>query len=141
MGLYYLYQHYGGGGMSKYYFEEYNVLGDSSVKIWRGQSNSTPTRSIPDKPTGPATGEIGLSIHLRPVPQMRRTMMCTIWSPGGIQSAIGLARIASGETVSLKHTWTLAGDYSIKVKAKDSEGLESGWSDASLYQLLLRSPH
>ena len=38
MGLYYLYQYYSGGGMTKYYFEEYNVLGDSSVKIWRGQT-------------------------------------------------------------------------------------------------------
>ncbi|MEM2583828.1 MAG: C25 family cysteine peptidase, partial [Candidatus Thermoplasmatota archaeon] len=31
----YLYQYYGGGGLSKYYFEVYNVLGDASVKIWR----------------------------------------------------------------------------------------------------------
>ena len=30
-----LYQYYGGGGMTKYYFEAYNVLGDSSVQIWR----------------------------------------------------------------------------------------------------------
>jgi hypothetical protein len=29
-----LYNYYGGGGMTKYYFEAYNVLGDSSVKIW-----------------------------------------------------------------------------------------------------------
>ncbi|MFH1101206.1 MAG: C25 family cysteine peptidase [Methanobacteriota archaeon] len=31
---YLLYQYYGGGGMSRYYYEAYNVLGDSSVKIW-----------------------------------------------------------------------------------------------------------
>jgi len=35
MALYYLYQYYGGGGYTKYYFEAYNVLGDPSVKIWR----------------------------------------------------------------------------------------------------------
>ncbi|MCX6661208.1 MAG: C25 family cysteine peptidase, partial [Euryarchaeota archaeon] len=60
MGLYYLYQHYGGGGMSQYYFEEYNVLGDSSVKIWRGQSNVNTPPSIPQTPAGPATGEINI---------------------------------------------------------------------------------
>ena len=35
----------------------------------------------------------------------------------------------SGETGSASHTWTEQGDYSIKVKAKDSSGLESDWSD------------
>ncbi len=60
MGLYYLYQEYGGGGMTQYYFEAYNVLGDSSVKIWRGQSNVNTPPSIPDTPVGPATGEIGI---------------------------------------------------------------------------------
>jgi hypothetical protein len=34
--LYDLYQHYGGGGYSRYYFEAYNILGDPSVNIWRG---------------------------------------------------------------------------------------------------------
>jgi hypothetical protein len=33
MGLYRLYQYYGGGGLTRYYFECYNVLGDSSVNI------------------------------------------------------------------------------------------------------------
>lgn len=32
-GLYGLYQHYGGGGYSKYYFECYNILGDPSITI------------------------------------------------------------------------------------------------------------
>ncbi len=36
MALYYLYQHYGGGGFTQYYFEGYNILGDPSVNIWRG---------------------------------------------------------------------------------------------------------
>lgn len=33
--LYDLYQHYGGGGASQYYFEAYNILGDPSVNIWK----------------------------------------------------------------------------------------------------------
>jgi hypothetical protein len=32
--LYLLYLHYGGGGMSKYYLDVYNVLGDPSLDVW-----------------------------------------------------------------------------------------------------------
>jgi hypothetical protein len=36
----------------------------------------------------------------------------------------------SGATASASHTWTKKGSYGIKVKAKDSYGLESNWSQA-----------
>lgn len=35
----------------------------------------------------------------------------------------------SGEEIPLKHTWNLEGTYTIKAKAKDINGEESGWSD------------
>ncbi|MCD6108537.1 MAG: hypothetical protein J7J89_03585, partial [Thermoplasmata archaeon] len=35
----------------------------------------------------------------------------------------------SGETVEASHSWSEKGEYSIKVKAKDINGLESEWSD------------
>lgn len=35
----------------------------------------------------------------------------------------------SGETVTASHTWTTQGTYPVKVKAKDSNDLESVWSD------------
>jgi hypothetical protein len=49
-GLYYLYQYYGGGGLSKYYFEAYNVLGDTSVKIWHDEP---PVNTPPNTPSDP----------------------------------------------------------------------------------------
>ena len=45
MGLYYLYVYYGGSGLSRYYFECYNVLGDPSVRIW---SDNPPVDNQPD---------------------------------------------------------------------------------------------
>jgi len=33
-GKYYLWQHYGGSGMSQSYWEQYNILGDPTVDIW-----------------------------------------------------------------------------------------------------------
>jgi hypothetical protein len=47
-----------------------------------------------------------------------------------------LGPYSSGETVIFKHTWTVTGDYNITVKAKDSEGVESGWSEDSLITIL-----
>jgi len=35
----------------------------------------------------------------------------------------------SGDTVTASHTWTDQGNYQIKVKAKDTSGVESDWSD------------
>ena len=35
----------------------------------------------------------------------------------------------SGETINASHTWKEEGTYRIRVKAKDTSGLESPWSD------------
>lgn len=36
---------------------------------------------------------------------------------------------SAGGYVSTPHSWTTAGTFSIRIKAKDAAGLESGWSD------------
>ncbi len=129
MGLYYLYQEYGGGGMTQYYFEAYNVLGDSSVKIWRGQSNVNTPPAIPDTPVGPATGEIDIeyTFTTRTTDAQNNDVFYMVTWGDTVSDWLG--PYASGETVGLPHTWAFVGDYSISVKAKDSEGLESYWSD------------
>jgi len=131
MGLYYLYQHYSGGGMSQYYFEEYNVLGDSSVKIWRGESNVNTPPNTPDKPTGPATGEIGIEYTFTTSTTDAQNNDVYYMVSWGDSVSDWLGPYPSGESVDFKHIWNFVGDYSIKVKAKDSEGLPSDWSEAS----------
>ena len=129
MGLMYLYQYYSGGGMSKYYFEEYNVLGDSSVKIWRGDVNSPP--NTPEKPNGPATGEIGVEYTFTSSttdPQANSVYYYLSW---GDTNSDWLGPYNSGDTIGFPHTWTAAGTYNISIKAKDIAGLESGWSESS----------
>ena len=37
---------------------------------------------------------------------------------------------SSGQTASESHSWISQGTYSIKVKTRDSENIESVWSDA-----------
>ena len=134
MALYYLYQHYGGGGMSQYYFEEYNVLGDSSVKVWRGTINSPP--NTPDKPTGPATGDVGVEYTFTTSttdPQNSDVSYMISW---GDEVSDWFGPYTSGETIGFTHTWTTAGIYNITVKARDVDYLESGWSEASSIEIL-----
>jgi hypothetical protein len=136
-GLLYLYEYYGGGGMSQYYFEEYNVLGDSSVEIWRGQSpgENTPPQT-PAKPTGPTSGEAGVEYAFTTStvdPQNNDVYYMVAW---GDEVSDWLGPYNSGETVSLVHTWDAVGEYSILVKAKDSLGLESGWSEPAQISII-----
>jgi hypothetical protein len=127
-GLLYLYQYYSGGGMTKYYFEEYNVLGDSSVKILRGQTNDNTAPETPETPNGPTTGEIGIEYTFTTSTTDAQNNDIYYMVSWGDTVTDWLGPYSSGATVELKHTWNFVGDYSIKVKAKDTEGLQSDWS-------------
>ena len=139
MGLFYLFEHYGGGGSSQYYFEEYNVLGDSSVRIQNGNSLNTPPNT-PDAPTGPATGEIGVecTFTTRTTDPQNDTVSYKVSWGDTVSDWLGL--YSSGENVSFTHTWTKVGTYDIRVQAKDSGGLESDWSEASSI-IITEAPH
>src|SRR5512135_2676912 len=54
----------------------------------------------------------------------------------GDQVSDWIGPFTSGETASLTHTWYAIGNYSVMVKAKDPEGLESGWSEESLISII-----
>lgn len=136
MALYYLFQYYGGTGMSKYYFEEYNVLGDASVKIWCGQTNANTPPNTPDKPNGPTTGEIGIEYTFTTSTidlQGDEIFYMVSW---GDTVSDWLGPYASGETVAFTHTWNAVGTYNITMKAKDNMSLESGWSEAAMISII-----
>jgi len=129
MALYYLYQHYSGGGMSQYYFEEYNVLGDSSVKIWRDQPNPNIPPNTPSEPSGSATGLIGIEYTFTATttdPEGDNISFKFDWGDGNYSDWVG--PYPSGGSGSAKHSWAALGAYQVKVKAKDDHGGESGWS-------------
>jgi hypothetical protein len=52
-----------------------------------------------------------------------------LWSWGDINST-WLGPFDSGVVTTATHTWSAAGDYTVKVKAKDVLGIESGWSSS-----------
>ena len=45
----------------------------------------------------------------------------------------------SGNTCIKRHKWNNPGIYNIKVKAKDSKGAVSGWSDVKIIQILVKN--
>ena len=128
MALYYLYQYYSGGGSSQYYFEAYNVLGDSSVKIWRNNPSNPP--ATPAAPTGTSHGIINTEYTFSSSttePDGDQIYYMFSWGDGTNSGWLGPYN--SGQTVTASHSWSTVGDYDVKVSAKDIYDVQSGWSD------------
>jgi len=62
-----LYEYYGGGGRSKYYFEVYNVLGDPSLKVWYHVPWEADCVYPPTIPIGPFEVPVNVSYGGSPV--------------------------------------------------------------------------
>ncbi len=139
MALYYLYQYYGGGGMSQYYFEAYNVLGDSSVKIWRNNPSDPP--ETPDKPTGPNHGILNAEYSFSSKttePDGDQIYYMFSWGDGTYSEWLGPYN--SGITVTDTHSWSTVGTYDVKVSAKDIYGSQSGWSTPLTISIVDNNP-
>ncbi len=59
--LYQLYQHYGGGGLSRYYLDLYNLLGDPSADLWTQPAESLDV----DFPTSVSAGPNTVAITVQ----------------------------------------------------------------------------
>ena len=83
----------------------------------------------PSKPSGPTTGKHGI-IHSYTTscsdPNKDDVFYLFDWGDGTDSGWQGPYN--SGAIMSVSHSWT-KGNYQIKVKAKDSKGAESGWSE------------
>jgi hypothetical protein len=129
MALYRVYENYSGGGSSKYYFEAYNVLGDSAVKIWTDDPVTSDPPLIPNQPDGPDIWVVDIEAEFSTYttdPDGDQIYYMFDWGDGIYSDWLG--PFASGHTISSEHTWSETGEYDIKVKAKDTNGAESNWS-------------
>ncbi|MEM0492416.1 MAG: C25 family cysteine peptidase [Candidatus Thermoplasmatota archaeon] len=116
--LYYLYQYYGGAGLSKYYFEAYNVLGDSSVKIW--QDNPIP--NPPTTPSGPTKGigDQGVQYQYTTSSTAGNNLYFKfLWGDGSDSGWMG--PYSSGQLASASHAFPV-GVYSISAVVKIGVG-------------------
>ena len=93
-------------------------------------ANSAP--NTPSTPFGSASGNTGISYTYSTSttdPDDDTVKYGWDWNGDGtVDEWTGL--YSSGTTVSTTHTWATAGTYSVKVKAEDSNGAQSGFSSA-----------
>ena len=83
----------------------------------------------PDKPSGALSGQTGTSYTYRTSatdPDGDQIKYTFDWGDG-VQNQTNYTD--SGFSVSASHSWADPGTYTVRIKAVDSEGMESGWSD------------
>lgn len=80
---------------------------------------------------GPFCGKINTeySFLLGEITDPEADQFYCLWDWGDGNSSGWLGPFNSGTTISESHTWTQPGSYLIKVKLKDSVGVESNWSE------------
>jgi len=91
------------------------------------------TNNPPSKPTisGPSSGRVNLPMTYSSTttdPDNDQIYYWFDWADGTDTGWVG--PYDSGETINMSHTWSNQGTFSIKVKAKDTFGKVSVWSDS-----------
>ena len=113
----------------------FNTIPYSTI-LTVGPPNFPPVK--PETPTGRTTGAPGHTYMYSSSttdPESDGLYYLWDWGDGNFSEWIG--PYASGNTVSTQKSWTELGNYSIRIKAKDSQGHESEWSDP----LVVTMPH
>lgn len=91
--------------------------------------NSPPV--TPDTPTGTDSGKIKtVYTYMTRATDPNGDPVYYQWDWGDGSQSSWLGPYQSGLPMNATHTWTKKGTYSITVKAKDSAGAESSWSDS-----------
>ncbi|PNX50657.1 MAG: hypothetical protein BV456_06005, partial [Thermoplasmata archaeon M8B2D] len=100
----------------------------ATVTITEPGTNNPPTK--PAKPSGEINGKTDTPYTYTTSttdPDEDQISYLFDWGDGTDSGWVG--PYDSGATGSATHTWTSKGSYEIKVKAKDTNGAESDWSD------------
>jgi len=111
---------------------------DAVENLATANQNQPPNN--PAQPDGPTTGGSNIEYsYTTTTTDPESQQVYYLWSWGDI---IGtwLGPFDSGVPAQATHSWGMAGNYTVKVKAKDVEGAESGWSD-SITVHIEDSPH
>jgi len=86
--------------------------------------------NTPNTPTGQVKGKIGQTYtYSTSTADPDGDQVYYMWDWGNGNFSEWLGPFDSGATATANHSWSAKGSYSIKVKAKDTKGAESDWSD------------
>jgi len=84
----------------------------------------------PSRPTGSASGKPGVSYtYQTSTTDPDGDQLYYMWDWGDRTPLNWTGPYNSGQTITASHIWSAKGAYSVKVKAKDTTGAESVWSD------------
>ncbi|KYK21936.1 hypothetical protein AYK25_02995 [Thermoplasmatales archaeon SM1-50] len=98
---------------------------ESQVIISDGTNNPPHT---PMKPSGPENGGINIEYtYTTSTIDPEQDQVWYQWS-FGIYTTSWIGPYDSAAEIQMKYTWETTGTYEVKVKAKDNNNLESGWS-------------
>ena len=101
---------------------------DSVENLATANQNQAP--DIPVRPEGPTAGGANIVYsYTTATTDPESQQVFYLWSWGDINGT-WLGPFDSGAPSIATHQWNSSGTYSIRVKAKDVEGAESGWSES-----------
>jgi hypothetical protein len=115
------------------YTNSYPVLFANNVFkiVYIPPENNPP--NTPSSPSGQIKGKIDVEYtYTSSTTDPDEDQIYYLWDWGDSTQSDWLGPNNSGDIIETTHTWADKGTYSVKVKAKDSNGLESSWSDPSL---------
>jgi PKD repeat protein len=99
--------------------------------VWHFTTEVNMPPSMPNI-NGPAGGKIGMNYEytFKSVdPEGHDIYYFVDWGDGTVEQDGWIGPYASGLKVTIGHIWSKRGTYLIKVKAEDTVGAESGWSE------------
>jgi YVTN family beta-propeller protein len=102
-----------------------------SIVLFAGRAMPPPV--TPGEPTGPSTGDVGVSYGFTAVttdPQNLPLAYQFDWG-NGVMGAWS-PYVPSGEPVTMHHEWSAGGAYHVRVRAQDLTGKRSEWSPTHL---------
>ena len=105
---------------------------------WTPATNHAPNQ--PAKPSGETNGKTGVTYTYSTYstdPDGDRIKYCFDWGDG---SSSWTGYYNSGATAYASHSWSNAGTYYVKVKARDENGAESSWSSSLAVSIVVNSP-
>lgn len=120
-------------------FEWGSLFGNPDLTM--GPVTTSDAPYAPSKPTGPVHGVLNNEYTYSSKttdPNGDQIFYMFNWGDG--TSSGWLGPYASGFTISDSHSWSATGNYSVKVKAKDTNSATSGWSEPLTMTIVLNDP-
>jgi len=103
-----------------------HLFGDPSLRI----SGASQPPMKPEPPSGPSAGKINTKYSYNAVTEdLDGDDLYYLFEWGDSTQSIWIGPFNSGETCTMDHSWEEQGEYQIRVRAKDENGLQSDWSE------------